>query len=115
MALFTLQEVSDLIFRAPDGREVELIRSERQLRDAAELIVRRFGNLDAKLKSFDEILQGERLLAELLPLRVFLIHPGAVAIFLGRARVIERPDMIQETKRTIQRSAAAAASRRRGS
>ena len=57
--VFTLQEVFDLILRAPDGREVELICSERQLRDTAELIFRRFGNLDAKLKSFDEILQGE--------------------------------------------------------
>ena len=36
--VFTLQEVLDLLFGAPDSREIELIRSESQLRDTIELI-----------------------------------------------------------------------------
>ena len=38
------------------------------------------------------------MLEILLPLRAFLIHPGAVLIFLGRAHVIECPDMIQKRR-----------------
>ena len=96
--VFSPQEIFDLIFRAADGREVELICSERLLRDPAQLIFRCLGNLDAKLQPFDKILQGNRLLKILLPLRAFLIHPGAVLIFFGRAHVIECPDMIQKRR-----------------
>src|SRR3954471_15620422 len=72
--VFTLQEVLDLLSGAPDGREIELICSESQLRDAIDLILRQFANLDAKLKAFNEVVQGERLLAVLLPLRALLVH-----------------------------------------
>jgi len=73
-SVFTLQEVFDVAFRAPDGCEVELICSERLLRDTAELIFRRFSNVDAKLKSFDEILQGERLLAGVVAPHLQVVH-----------------------------------------
>ena len=81
VSAFALQEVFDLAFRSPDRGEVKLIGSERQLRDPVELSFRRFLNLDPKLKSFDKILQGERTLTELLPLRVFPIQPGATLVF----------------------------------
>src|SRR5881227_1638272 len=47
---------------------------------------------------FKKVFQREGLLPEPLPLRVFLVHPGAGAIFLGRTRVIERPHTIQERR-----------------
>ena len=37
VGVFSPQEILDLIFRAADGREVELICSERQLRDAGRV------------------------------------------------------------------------------
>ena len=93
-----LQDVSNLLFRASDGGEVELVRSERQLRHTGELVVGRFGDLDAQLQPVHKVFQREGLLPEPLPLRVFLVHPGAGAIFLGRTRVIERPHTIQERR-----------------
>ena len=98
---FPPQEVSNLLFRASNGREVELIRSERQLRHAVELIVGRCGDLHAQLQPVDKILQGKGSRLEPLSLRVFLIHLGAGAIFLGRTRVIERPHMMQERRKRL--------------
>ena len=70
--------------------------SKGQLRDTAELILGCFGHFDANQEARDKVLQGRGLRAEALSLRVFLIHPGAASILVGRFRVIESPDMLKK-------------------
>src|SRR5438034_1359462 len=93
-----LARVSQLTFRTNQFNFTTIRRSEQELRHTGELVVGRFGDLDAQLQPVHKVFQREGLLPEPLPLRVFLVHPGAGAIFLGRTRVIERPHTIQERR-----------------
>jgi hypothetical protein len=83
----------DFVFRAPDTREIELVRSLRQLRDPGQFRFRHREEFELEFEPGKKIFQTHGLRLQLLSLSVPGIEFTSLPVFFRNLEMIESPDV----------------------